>query len=402
VYRLPDLAPGERAECTRCGTELGARSRLDAPSWLALALGAFITFLIANTQPVVSMTMQGITQQPTLLEAVILTWQQGKFLVALVTGLLLLQLLTLIWVLMPLVLGRRPLGFAAATRMVGALRPWSMVPVFVLAAVVAVVKLADMASVRPGVGLPVFAALGVMLTLLNQLKPARLWHLVEQANLTPPVDTQTLSRTPALGQTRLGACLSCGQVQPVALLQACCCRRCGAGLRWRRPEPLVRTSALLLAAAIVYFPANLYPVMRTSTLAERTDHTILSGIAALWHSGAWDIALIVFVASVMVPAAKLLSLALLVFWAQRREPDRTRERTRLYWVIERIGQWSMLDVYVIVLLTALADFPGWVQVSAQAGAAFFGLVVILTMCAAMSYDPRVIWDVEPVEPRNGS
>jgi len=396
VYRLPRLTSGERAECRRCGAGLLKYSRLDATAWLALALGALILFLIANSTPIASMTVQGSTKQVTLLDAVFVTLHQGWPLVALMTGMSafvipLLQLLILIWVLASLARGKLSAGFAATTRILDGLLPWSMVPVFLLAAVVSVVKLADMAAVRPGIGLLAFTALSVILTVLGRLRSRMLWRLAEEAGVVSGTS----------GDARhdhgpKGGCLVCGKVQHVPLQGACRCQRCDASLRWRRAEPLARTTALLLAAVILYLPANLYPVMHASTLTSTVEHTILGGIIALWQTGAWDIAFIVFMASVVVPMGKLLTLALLVWLAHRREPGMARQRTWMYEILERIGQWSMLDVYVVILLMALADFPGLVQVHMQAGALFFGLVVILTMLAAMSYDPRVVWDAVPI------
>jgi len=396
VYRRCALQPGEAGACARCGTLLWRYSRLSPAEWLAVVLTALIVFVMANAYPVASLAVQGTVQRATLLDAVSITWQQGHWPVAIMTGLAgfllpLLQLLTLAWVLAPMTRRRAAPGMAAAIRLLSWLRPWSMVPVFLLGVLVAVVKLAGMAAVRPELGLGGFFLLTLLLTLLGRLSPHALWRHAEVAGVAPVIIPE-----PQPGQV-LAGCHVCGQVQALAgdaghAAQAHHCIRCDAVVHVRKPDHLARTWALLIAAAILYIPANVLPVMDIRSFMGESAHTILGGVVELWEGGSWDIALIVFVASVMVPMTKLLALALLAWSVQRRRTGNLRPRTRLYELVEFIGQWSMLDVFVVILLAALADFPGLMTISAGAGAAAFGMVVVLTMLAAMSFDPRRGWD----------
>lgn len=163
----------------------------------------------------------------------------------------------------------------------------------------------------------------------------------------------------------------------------------------RKPASLTRTWALLLAAAALYVPANVLPIMNiNSVFLGDSGHTILGGVVELWQTGSWDIALIVFVASIVVPLTKMLALAALASSVERGSRFNLRQRTRLYEMIEFIGQWSMLDVFVVILLAALAHFQGLMEISAGPAAGAFGIVVVLTMLAAMSFDPRIAWDQE--------
>ncbi|TJY62340.1 paraquat-inducible membrane protein A [Sinimarinibacterium sp. CAU 1509] len=171
------------------------------------------------------------------------------------------------------------------------------------------------------------------------------------------------------------------------------CRRCGTSIHRRKPESIARTWAFLIAAAILYLPANLLPIMLTSTLLEQRSDTILSGVAALWRDGAWDIAIIVFVASVVVPILKIGVIALLLWSVQSGARWRRSERTRLYRIVEFVGHWSMLDVFVVALLVGLVHFRSFADVQPGPGAVAFAAVVVLTMLASMSFDPRLIWDV---------
>lgn len=170
------------------------------------------------------------------------------------------------------------------------------------------------------------------------------------------------------------------------------CSRCAATLHLRRPDSISRTWALLIAAAILYVPANLLPVLHTTSLFGNEDDTIMSGVVYFWVSGDWPLAVIVFVASILVPMLKLSVLALLAWTTQRRSTWRPLERTKLYRIVERIGRWSMLDVFVVTLTVALVRFKSLAVITAGWGALAFACVVVLTMTAALQFDPRLIWD----------
>ena len=176
------------------------------------------------------------------------------------------------------------------------------------------------------------------------------------------------------------------------------CPRCGASLHFRKPGSRARCWSLLIAAYILYIPANLLTIMETGSLFKYRKDTIISGVVQLWKTGSWEIAVIVFIASVMIPLLKLMSLTLLLVSVQRRSTWRPRQRTRLYRLVELVGRWSMLDIYVVTLLVALVQFGAVATVKAGPGALAFGAVVVLTMLASMQFDPRLIWD--PLQKEN--
>jgi paraquat-inducible protein A len=201
---------------------------------------------------------------------------------------------------------------------------------------------------------------------------------------------------------RLGllACHSCGLVSrhPRSGGDGAC-GRCGARLHARKPYSIRRTWAFLIAAALLYIPANVMPVMYSSSLFGSQQDTILSGVAYLWSSGSWPLAIVVFVASITVPLLKIIALTVLVVSVQLRSTRWRQERTRLYRVLELIGRWSMLDIYVVTVLVALVHLQALASIQAGPGAVAFGAVVVLTMLASMSFDPRLIWDA--VDERHG-
>lgn len=177
------------------------------------------------------------------------------------------------------------------------------------------------------------------------------------------------------------------------------CPRCGAHLQRRKPDSIARTWALLLAALVLYVPANLLPVMYTNLLGKRFETTILGGILDFWQGGNWGIAILIFIASVGVPITKFIALALLLVTARRHSVWARRQRSQLYRFIEVIGYWSMLDVLVVALATALVKFQRLGDIEPRPGILFFGTVVVLTMLAAMSFDPRLIWDGRAADER---
>jgi paraquat-inducible protein A len=170
------------------------------------------------------------------------------------------------------------------------------------------------------------------------------------------------------------------------------CTRCGAALARRKADSLARSWALLIAALICYVPANVLPVMVVSGPGGSQADTILSGVEAMFAAGWYEVAVLIFFASITVPVMKILSLIFLLVSVQRRSSWRPEERTRLYRIVEIVGRWSMLDMFVVSLSVALVQLGAVANVAPAIGAVFFAAVVVLTMFAARSFDPRLIWD----------
>jgi len=172
------------------------------------------------------------------------------------------------------------------------------------------------------------------------------------------------------------------------------CPRCGSTLHQRKPNSLKRTWALVLAAIVFYIPANLLPVTVVISFGKAQADTIMSGVIYFIASGMWPIALVIFVASILVPIFKLIILTFLLISVQRKSAWRPKDRTRLYRLTEVVGRWSMVDIYVVTILVALVNLGNLATIKAGPGAGFFAAVVVITMFAAMSFDPRLIWDAK--------
>ena len=200
--------------------------------------------------------------------------------------------------------------------------------------------------------------------------------------------------TATAARSGLLVCHSCAEVQrpcgePAEKMG---CARCGAALHWRKPESLLNSWVLLATAAALYLPANLLPVLESGSLFDPHDDTIMSGVRFLWNSGDPFIASIIFVASIILPGAKIIALTLLLATTQWRSTWRPELRTAIYRTLESVGRWSMVDIFVAAVLVALVQFKTLAQIEAGPGATAFAAVVLFTMFASMSFDPRLIWD----------
>jgi len=188
------------------------------------------------------------------------------------------------------------------------------------------------------------------------------------------------------------ACSHCRETVHSAGAGAVRCPRCGAAIHVRKPGSIATTSALIVCAALLYVPANLLPVMYEHTLFDDDSDTIMSGVISLVHEGSWPLAVLVFVASIVVPLLKLLAMGALLVSLHRKSPGNPLQLCKLYRLVEFIGRWSMLDVYAISLLVALVQVHSYAFIHVGLGAIAFCGVVVLTMLAAQSFDERLLWD----------
>jgi paraquat-inducible protein A len=203
---------------------------------------------------------------------------------------------------------------------------------------------------------------------------------------------------PTAMEQGLQTCETCSLLsRPVPLAEENFCPRCGNVLHFRKPASLQRTWAFLIAAAACYIPANLLPVMITTTAAGAESDTILQGVVLLWSPTGWPLSLIVLIASIMIPIGKIAALGYLLISVQRGSIENNEQRVRLYRMVEFIGRWSMVDVFVDTFTASLVQLQPLMSVEPAIGLVFFAAVVVLTMLAAESFDPRFIWD--PVSAR---
>jgi paraquat-inducible protein A len=371
---------------------------------VAFLLGTLLVYLIAQFFPIIELDLNGQRIGATLAGAIRVLWQENMQVIAAMVFFFailfpLVEVGALLYLALGLRAGRVLPGFHRLLRAVQTARRWGMTEVLMIGILVTVIKMAGLARVVPHPGLFAFAVLTAMVAVAARFEPQALWALADRL----AADDAYAGAAPAPGavllpQAQAGtlvACHACALVNDTAGIQAGArlrCARCASVLHRRHPDSINRTWALLAAAVLLYIPANLLPVMYTNSLLGTDGDTILSGVALFWHSGSPGLAIVIFVASVMVPVLKLGALALLAFTAQRRSRWRPRQRTRLYRMVEFIGRWSMLDIFVVTLTVALVRFDSLAVITAGPGALAFGAVVVLTMLASIQFDPRLIWD----------
>ena len=187
----------------------------------------------------------------------------------------------------------------------------------------------------------------------------------------------------------LAACHTCGMVSPVAAGR---CPRCGSHLHLRKPHSIQRTVALMVAAAVLYIPSHLLPVMTVVQFGDVSQNTIIIGMKTFWDEGAYPIAIVIFTASILIPFLKIASLIWLCAAATGRVRPSPSMLGKLYWFTELLGRWSMVDIFVVGIVVSLMQMGNYMTVTPGPGALAFAGVVVLTMLAAMSFEPRLLWD----------
>jgi paraquat-inducible protein A len=403
------LRSGGIARCRRCNAELYRDRRDSINRALAFALTAIVLLAIANAFPILGLSVSGNLVQTTLFGAVRILYGDGMWPLAalvFVTTILtpLLEIYAVVYLLLPLRVGGVPRRPDVAFRVLHLARPWGMTEVLILGILVALVKLVHIATVVPGVALWAFgAAMVAIAAMAAAFDPREVWARIAVADGTAGSQgggARILPSATTAAGAGLFVCHACGLMsRPSPHAHEGSCPRCRTQLHFRKPNSIGRTWALVAAAIVLYIPANVLPVMDTSSLFGAQEDTIMSGVIYLWTSGSWPLAVLVFIASVAVPLLKILALVFLVATAQWRSRRIPRHRARIYRIVELVGRWSMLDIYVITVLVALVQFSALATIKAGPAAIAFGAVVVLTMAAANSFDPRLIWD--STEKRHG-
>lgn len=372
----------------------------------ALSVAALVLFVCANAFNFLTVHIAGQTYSATIFSGVVALLDRNQWVLAglvLTTIFLypLLEIFALLYILIPFTLKRRLRGQITVFRYLVRAQPWNMLDVFLLGALVTAVKMQDVAEVEVDAGGYVFFVLVLVLQAAYWLTDKRnIWNWLNHNNCFSRGEIKSLSD-----------CGVCGAMVCDEIIRAAHeCPRCGSVLHRRKPNSLEKTTALLIAATVLYIPANLLPIMDYEELNESYSETILTGVFTLLKNNLWGVAGIVFVASIIVPIAKLIMLFYLVWSVKYRHNVAPKTRALMFRITEIIGRWSMVDVFVVTLLTAVVQF-GFIGI-VDPGAALlpFAAVVVLTMLAAEAFDPRLIWDayssdegslkVKPIAPKD--
>lgn len=392
LHRAVTPPRGVTARCRRCGAALRRGGHDSRDAALALYLTALILFVLANAFPLLEMQLRGQVKVATLpgcasiLAELGWPWLAG---ILLTTAILapFAHLLGMAWVLLRIRAGRQTRATARMFRLVEQFQTWGMAEVFVLGILVSYVKLAAMATLVPGPGLYALGAfILVAAAALSAVDPAAVWHdLGEVPDPEGPAGGAATAR-----EADLVTCLACHALVPRGSLRRC--PRCNATLRTRKPESRQRTWALLATACVLYFPANLLPVMKVVSLGKTQADTIMGGVIHFARTGEWHLALIIFLASVLVPVLKISILAFLLLAEQRGLAWGPVQRARLYRLTELVGRWSMVDIFAVSLMVAMVSLGNVATIEPAPGSVAFALLVVVTMLAALTFEPRLVWD----------
>jgi paraquat-inducible protein A len=394
VSTLPAMRPALVAECPRCNHTLWRMrpARFEFP--IACGLAGLLFFTYATIAPFLEISAYGRFQLARI-ETGPVQLALGGF--ALVGSLVMavtvifpaaklgIMLTVLIGLRLPL-LAPRLLKFLF--RWYAAVAPWAMIDVYLLGFLVAYTRLTAIASVHLDTAL--YALIGLMISMAaadGSLDTEAVWRALDNAERRPPPQAGT-----AAG---LIGCHCCGLVNQAAAGTAC--RRCRTVLQRRKPDSINRAWAFVAAAVLLYVPANIYPVLLVTQLAVTQQYNIMGGIVELADYGLWPLAGLVFLASITIPLLKLLILAYMLVLTQLRSHRHLLGRTRAYRLVEFIGRWSMIDVFMISILVALVRFDQFANIRTDIGAPCFAGVVVLTIFAADCFDPRLMWDAAAAE-----
>jgi paraquat-inducible protein A len=386
IEELPPLPPRGSAVCVRCDGDLEKRSGRTLVAALACAVATFLLLFPINILPLISVHMFGLHGANVTAAGISMLFAHGWVLLAGLSAILVILLPfcrfgLLSAVLGALRLGYRPRWLPSAFRWAVWLDRWAMLDVYLLAGAVGYFRLLNEPRLHVSIeaGGMCFVA-------------AALLTMISRAALDRRTVWRSIGREVALDPGAAGiACTTCDLLQPLAR-DGDRCLRCRARLHRRKPEAVPRTVALLLAALLLYFPANIYPMNVSHQLGARHTYTIFTGIRELFAHGLWELGVVIFCTSILIPVGKIIVIAWCVLSVWRHSRRRLVLKTKLFRSVAELGRWSKTDPFAIVFFVPLIDFGRLASENAGWGATAFILMTLLTMCAAATFDPRLMWD----------
>ncbi|MDR0805814.1 MAG: membrane integrity-associated transporter subunit PqiA [Enterobacteriaceae bacterium] len=393
MVKLPEIHEGDKAVCPRCHTTLRSLWVEPVLQPVICAASALIMMVLANLFPFINMRVSGIYNQIRLIEIpqAMLSDDYGFLATLFVIFVQLIPVFCMVSIILLCLKVKMPYRVKIIMgRVIYLVKIWCMVEIFLVGVLVSFVKLMAYGDIGIGASfLPYCLFCLLQVRAFQCLDRYWLWQRIKAA---PPLPKNVQVGVSGLKQG-LRSCPCCMAILPADEKR---CLRCHTIGYVRRPNSLQWTLSLLLTSVIIYIPANILPIMVTEVLGNPSASNIISGVILLWQDGSYPVALVIFIASIMVPTLKILAIGWLCYEASGRGKDLNRQDQEkmnvLYEMVEFVGRWSMIDVFVIGVLSALVRMGKLMSVYPDVGAVLFALVVILTMIAAMMFDPRLLWD----------
>ncbi|WP_229603370.1 paraquat-inducible protein A [Vibrio parahaemolyticus] len=409
VVRIPEIDQGQKAQCPRCSHSLTKINAKPYQSVIAVSSACLIMLVLSISFPFMSFSVQGLSQEITLLHAAKML---AEFQNALLGALLLATVVVLPAIYVGLILflhlealkvrnhppSKKQQRMAKILcRILFRVEPWLMVDVFLIGVLVSLIKIASLADIGMGSSFWAFCVYTILVVkCISMVDKSWLWgHFIPAIELPSVKEGDTHHNHNHIG------CHTCHQLNPIEDKKHQRCIRCYSRLHeYNLSENLQKAWALLFASVIFYIPANLYPMMYTVSLGRSEGSTIMEGVILLWHLGSYPIAMVIFFASVFIPMAKMLALAWLYYNAQKAQylpPEESISRLKIYRLTEFIGRWSMIDIFVVAILVALVQLQNLMAIYPGPAALSFAAVVIFTMLSAMIFDSRLLWQLPQSE-----
>ena len=392
VNDIPSLKSGERFRCQHCDHVLVSVHQHVASRIMGVGLSSLLMLGLSMSFPFLSFSTNGIERSVTLFDTLSVLLSQGYLVLGALISLALfvfplvylLSVLCLVWSFKHSLLPNFAQRYCL--RWITVIQPWLMVDVFLVGILVALVKMNSLADIR--FELSFWAFCGYVLLLLKTvilIDKRWLWNQVAGKS-----SKHSAILAPAKEQGLIG-CLFCGATLHG---EAKHCDRCGHSVSSRRLKSIGTTAALLVASLVMYIPANVFPIMQTTFLGSTETSTIMGGVFLLWSLGSYPVALIILFASVVIPLAKVLALSWLCWQSYYPGRKQTSQKIKLYRITELVGRWSMIDVFVVAILTSLVQLGHFMSILPGPAVLSFTSVIVLTMLAAMTFDPRLLWDID--------
>ncbi|NOR69537.1 MAG: PqiA/YebS family transporter subunit [Methylomarinum sp.] len=387
LIEMESLPEGNKAHCPRCKYMLTAKHYNAQNRIIAFSITALIFLFLSLIFPFLTFSAQGQDRTVTLVQSisVLMTENFSSLAILIFVSTIAipgLYLLSALYVNVSLKCMRLLRGTATILKLMGHIQHWSMAEIFLIGILVSFIKITALADVSLGLSFSAYVLFIIsMSATIMHMDKHQVWRLLKEKQKRPT------SFVPTNGNYQ--GCHECTDIAAVAKKY---CDTCGSHLHPGSNNSLQKTWALLVTSIMLYIPANMLPIMHTNFLGDETANTIMGGIIVLWHHGSYPIALIIFIASILVPIGKILALCWLCYSVQTGSEKSYIQKTQLYRITEMVGRWSMVDVFVVAILVALIQlgkimsiYPGW-------GAVAFAGMVIVTVLAAISFDPRLIWN----------
>ncbi len=402
--------PGHSSSCPRCGATINRRTSHSITKTLALSITGLLLYFPAITLPLMTFESFGFTESANIIDSIVNFYHNEYYFVSFMSLLSAIIfpfiLLSLIFIIsLHLKLKRYPLYLTRLFKTYLHLEEWAMVEVYLLGIMITIVKMMGHSNIHYHPGLFFFCLLVLTSMAITTVVDRKFfWQTIEKRGrednqshkiFSPASDKEVISAA----ENGVILCHSCQKLSPSSLNV---CPRCGDILHSRKPKSISRTWALVITSTLLFIPANIMPIMQVDFLGVPDRSTILDGIIYFFKTGSYAIGLIIFTASILVPLFKIVGLTILLFSTRPGTSKYLKQKSTMFRWIAFIGRWSMLDIFVIALLSVLVDFGFFSSIHAAPAATYFCFVVAATMLAAITFDPRIMWDASTPRKKNNT